>query len=73
MRSLPETREASTSMDEDVLLWTTAQSEGDEQSIILVAEPTASTTITHLDDPPGETRATNSGREKNGTSSEFSK
>ena len=52
VRSLPETREASTSMDEDVLLWTTAQSEGDEQSIILVAEPTASTTTIHVDDPP---------------------
>ena len=52
VRSLPETREASTSMDEDVVLWTTAQSEGDEQSIILVAEPIASTTNTHVDDPP---------------------
>ena len=51
VRSIPDTREA-TSMDEEVLLWTTAQSEGDEQSVILLAGPTASTTIIHLDDPP---------------------
>ena len=52
VRSLPETKEASTSMDEDVLLWTTAQSEGDEQSIILMAGPTVSTTTIHAHGPP---------------------